>query len=224
VSRGPKKWTEDIINRMELEGYGKGEGADYKPWLSVHTFSSMGRSHRVLGIKTGREHHLFSDVEWRTFLFLEWAREVVDIREQFPLDRALTLEIAATNQLRHPYYPGTHVPTVMTVDFLVTCEINGEKFLQVYDCKRAEDSENENALQKLEIQRQYFDGIGAAYNLVLHSKLPKTKVQNLEWIRSALLKPEEQEPFPGFFLDASQRLVNELSRDRKSEPLNTYST
>jgi len=58
--------------------------------------------------------------------------------------------------------------------------------------------------------------------LIFHSKLPKTKVQNLEWIRSSLLKPGEQEPFPDFFKDATRRLAQELSLSRTSVPLNDH--
>ena len=113
MARGPKKWDEATIERMYLEGRGKGQGRHYKPWIGVLEFSSRGRSRRVAGVKTGREHQLFSDVEWGLFLLLEWARNVIDIREQFPLDRELTLEIAAMLRIRHPVYPGTKVPAVM---------------------------------------------------------------------------------------------------------------
>ncbi len=43
---------------------------------------------------TGRVHHLLSDIEFRSFLLFDWAEDVVDIREQFPLDRVATQRIA----------------------------------------------------------------------------------------------------------------------------------
>ena len=53
--------------------------------------------------------------------------ELDDIREQYPLDREITQTIAQELKIRHPHYPGTHVPTVMTVDFLLTVVQNGEE-------------------------------------------------------------------------------------------------
>ena len=88
------RWTEKKIEQLQLEGYGAGIGADYKPWIEVTDFSSKGRSRRVASAKTGRVHHLFSDVEYGLFLAAEWSRSVVDIREQFPLDRGVTQTIA----------------------------------------------------------------------------------------------------------------------------------
>jgi hypothetical protein len=49
----------------------------------------------VFGRKTGRIHHLLSDIEWRLFLHLEWCDLVSDIREPFPLDRAATRQSQA---------------------------------------------------------------------------------------------------------------------------------
>lgn len=84
------KWTEKKIAEWQAQGCGSGSGSDYKPWLEVTDFSSRGRSRRVHGLKTGRVHHLFSDVEYDVFLVSEWSQSVVDIREQYPLDRELT--------------------------------------------------------------------------------------------------------------------------------------
>jgi hypothetical protein len=94
MGRGIKNWTEAVIERFEKEGRGKGTGAQYKPWLNIGDFASHGRTHNPLGIKTGRPHQLFSDNEYDFFLMLEWAADVVDIREQFPLPRDKTMEVA----------------------------------------------------------------------------------------------------------------------------------
>lgn len=54
---------EDRIARLQKEGRGQGRGADYHPWLTIQDVPSQGRSHRLKGIKTGRVHHLLSDIE-----------------------------------------------------------------------------------------------------------------------------------------------------------------
>jgi hypothetical protein len=131
--RGPRKWSERTIEKLQLEGRGKGHRENYLPWIDVAEVSSKGRSRRAAGIKIRREHHFLSDVEWNLFLLLEHSQDIVDIREQFPLDRDLTVEISASLGIRHPCYPGTHVPTVMTTDFLVTRVRNGKAVFEAFD-------------------------------------------------------------------------------------------
>src|SRR5690606_12634537 len=75
MSRGPIRWSERKIRTMECDGCGQGSGANYKPWLRVEEVSSLGRSRRVWSNKTGRTHHLLSDVEYNLFLALEWQQD-----------------------------------------------------------------------------------------------------------------------------------------------------
>jgi hypothetical protein len=96
-----------------------GRGTDYLPWLTIYDVASKGRSHRVSGRKTGRIHHLLSDIEWRLFLYLDWCDDVTDIREQFPMDRAVTCRIAESLNIRYPSDTATKTPLVMTTDFFV---------------------------------------------------------------------------------------------------------
>ncbi len=203
-------WNEKKIAEMHAQGYGAGSGANYKPWIKVYDFSSSGRSRRVHGLKTGRVHHLFSDVEHDVFLACEWSRAVTDIREQYPLDRELTQTIAQELKIRHPHYPGTQVPTVMTVDFLLTVNHNGAEHFLALNAKRDEEAEDENSLSKLEIQRTYFEQLGIEHHLVYHSQLPKQKIMNLAWVRDAQLKEGEVEPRPGYFAALSSRMAREL--------------
>jgi len=46
---------------------GEGRGKDYIPWIKVRELSSRGNSSRVLGFKTGREHHFLSNFEAKLF-------------------------------------------------------------------------------------------------------------------------------------------------------------
>lgn len=207
---GRHKWTEKKISEWESQGYGKGSGAEYKPWLEVTDFSSLGRSRRIYGLKTGRVHHTFSDVEYGLFLACEWSRSVVDIREQYPLDRGLTQTVASELKIRHPHYPGTQIPTVMTVDFLVTILKDGAEHFMALNAKRDEEAEDEVSLQKLEIQRTYFELLGTPHYLIYHSQLPTQKVKNLAWIRDAQVKDGEIEPREGYYAALASRMGREL--------------
>lgn len=222
MARGPKLWTEELIERRKIEGYGAGEGATYKPWIGVTDFSSLGRVHRVPSPKVGRSVHLFSDVESNVFHLLEWTDDIIDIREQFPLQRQLTIEIAAALEIHHPCYPKTHIPSVMTVDFMVTRLRDGITYSEAFDCKRTEDAEDPRVIEKLEIVRTYFSGMDVPYRLVFHSKIPMQKVKNVEWIRGGILRKEEIEQYTGFYDEHTKIMASELQGSTRNKPLYEY--
>ncbi len=72
-------FDEQKIERFHKEGRGKGRGLDYQPWLTIRDVPSRG----LQGIKTGRMHHLLSDLECNLFYLLDWANSVADIRERY---------------------------------------------------------------------------------------------------------------------------------------------
>lgn len=205
------KWTEKKIEQRQAEGYGEGRGSAYKPWLEVKDVGSHGRARRVWSHKTGRVHHLFSDVEMDIFVAAEWANEVQDIREQFPLNREITQTIAQELGIRHPYYPGTDVPTVMTVDFLLSISDGGKTKAMAVNAKRDEEAEDERSVLKLEIQRTYFERMEVEHYLMYHSKAPKQKLKNIYWLRDAQLSEGEIEPRPGFYNLLKSKMGNELA-------------
>lgn len=216
------EWKEELIERRLKEGRGKGLKAAYKPLLEVHDLSSMGVSRRVPGIKTGRTHHLLSNVEYDFYLMLEWALDVVDIREQFPLDRELTRDLAMTLRICHPTYPGTNVPTVMSVDFLVNRIRNGESTLVAFDIKRTEDAEDSRTLDKLELARATCEALEIPHHLVYHSELPQTKIRNIEWIIGGQYVEGEVEPFKGYLDEHCARMLIDLANAEQRLPLNEY--
>ncbi len=64
--------TEDSIEKHIRNGYGQGSLKNYKPWIKVNHFSSKGRSHRVLEMKTERIHHVLSDLELKLLNILDF--------------------------------------------------------------------------------------------------------------------------------------------------------
>ncbi|CAB1277623.1 hypothetical protein [Candidatus Nitrosacidococcus tergens] len=95
----------------------EGNGKDYIPWLTVQEILSSSQSNRICFHKTGRIHHLLSDLELAIFLSLEWENSMLDIREQFPLLPSDTKQIALDSGIKHPAIRG--VDQVMLTDFLV---------------------------------------------------------------------------------------------------------
>jgi hypothetical protein len=216
------KWTEKKIAKMQAEGLGMGSDLGYIPWIQVKDISSLGRSRRVWSPKTRRTHHLLSDVEYNLFVALEWQLDIVDIREQYPLDRAVTQDIARRLSISHPYYPGTQVPTVMTVDFLVTLRRGDYVTSAAYNAKTADEAEDERSVSKLEVQRDYFEQMGIEHHIVFDCDIPRQNVANIGDIREAPLRPDEQEPRQGYFTDLCQRMLNDMPTHPQSLSLKAY--
>ncbi|EIN01543.1 transposon Tn7 transposition protein TnsA [Paraburkholderia hospita] len=222
MARGIRNWSEELIARRIREGYGDGEGASYKPWVRTADFTSAGRTSRVFSSKFGRTFELVSDVETNSFYMLEFAPSVIQVYEQFRLDRDETLQIAAAHGIAHPCYPGTHVSTVMTADFLVVMGSEDNPRLMAIDCKRSEHAGDPRAIEKLEITRRYFAGRDVPHRLVFHSKLPLTLVRNIEWARGGVIKPGQLDPSPEFLLDKADLMVHELRHSTRSMSLSEY--
>lgn len=120
MAKRKREVTDTKIDRFIKEGRGQGTGSDYLPWLRVQDVPSTGRSTRV-GWTTGRQHTFLSDLERDYFYALDFADEVTDIGEQYPL---LPLDetklIAEKLGVEHPKDPKTGVNIVMTTDFVIT--------------------------------------------------------------------------------------------------------
>ena len=69
------------VEKLIKEGRGLGIGSEYIPWLKIQDVASLGRSTRLKGIKTGRQHEFLSDMERNYFYILEFSNCVKDIRE-----------------------------------------------------------------------------------------------------------------------------------------------
>lgn len=171
--------TETKINKWIKEGRGKGRGPAYSPWLRVRDIPSKGRSHRVFGHKSRRTHHLFSDLELAVFLTLDWSSKTIEIREQFPLQQEVTLELAKDASIRHPQVSGTI--QVMSSDFLVnSSDPNLPKFaLQV---KYTKDLSDPRTVEKLELERRYWVHKEVPWFLVTEKEISNTVFQNIEWL------------------------------------------
>ena len=152
--------TETRIRKLRNEGRGSGHGSCYIPWIKIHDFSSLGRVHRCISAKSGREVHLLSDNESDLFLQLDASPTVTDIREQFPLNRFETIGIAEELGVRHPAANGVDI--VMTTDFLVSLRGGADKAIAV---KSGSDLRKKRVRQKLDIERVYWDRKETPWNL-----------------------------------------------------------
>lgn len=196
--RGRRFSTEADIERHISNGFGRGTGPSYKPWLRVQDVPSKGHSRKVGGVKIERTFHLLSNLELGYFLVAEFSDDVVDIREQFPLlPRGTAQSIASSLGVRYPVYPKSSVPVVMSTDFVLTVRNpDGSLKTVARSTKYSKDLEDDRTLDKLEIEREFWMGQGVSWENVTEHQLTTDLVNNLGLLRkyaqvSKPLKNEE---------------------------------
>ncbi len=213
------------VDRWKKLGYGSGRGKDYKPWLTVRSFGSRGMAHRVLGRKTGRIHHLHSNHELGCFLLLEWDDKVIDIREQFPLHPVSeTQRIAGHLGYRHPVqrwkWKGkwNQQPAVQTSDFRVTLSDKSSVPEMIISVKPSAELEKRRVLEKLEIERTYWNRRSLDWQLVTEQELPQNKIDNLGLILpfQELVESESTQDRAGSLLEELYRYVEQEDRPLKA--------
>lgn len=181
-------WTDKDIARRFQNGFGHGTREAYMPWRYVTEFSSIGTSTRVPSLLFDRAIQTFSYLERNMYQFLEFEGGVLDYREQFPLDRRVTLAAAKRLKVRHPRYEKSRQPIVMNVDALVTRE-GGQ--MEIWDAKPKARLAGARVQNKLLLHKAYCDHHGISYHLFTEDSVPKAKLRNIDRIRAALPRTGE---------------------------------
>lgn len=175
--------TLKAIEKRIQNGHGQGWGKDYLPWLTVQDVPSQGISTRILGIKTGRKHELFSLHEIRYFYILEWSLLVSDIREQYPLlPLSETIEIAQQCGVKHPTDPRTFEPIVMTTDFCISVRSEVGVIQQARTVKPSQELQKKRVIEKLEIERCYWENRNITWKIVTERDIPSVLAKNVAWL------------------------------------------
>ncbi|MGE7599604.1 TnsA endonuclease N-terminal domain-containing protein [Lysinibacillus fusiformis] len=178
-----KRTRTSKVEKWIKEGHGSGIGADYKPWLNIQDVSSLGRSTRLKGIKTKRQHEFLSDLERNYFYLTEYSDFVVDIREQFPLlPLEETIVIADELGLKHPTDPKTNEPVVMTTDFLLTVEKGNGLVELARTIKMKDELLKQRVIEKFEIERVYWERRQIDWGIVTELEIPKEMARNISYI------------------------------------------
>lgn len=170
-------------------GRGQGIKENYCPWIWVNDFSSSGLTSELIGWTTGRLHQLFSNGERNYFQLLDWDESVVDIREQYPLlddgqpSIFRTQQIATWLGYQHPAKPKSRLPIVMTTDFVITREQGGQLVTEARAFKLSSELKDDRTIEKLEIERIYWEELGVNWRVVTEKSLNLIKVKNIDNIR-----------------------------------------
>jgi len=182
MAKYSREWNENVYRRYIRDGRGQGKGLEYKPWLTVRDFPSLGVVSRVKGRTTGRVYHLMSGNETNLFYTLDWSDNVLDIREQYPLlDLTEAIGIAERARIRYPYDNKSGFPYVMTSDFYVET-VNGPIAIAV---KPASELDKQRVCEKLEIERRYWALRDVKWQIVTEHEINHVKARNIEWLSQA---------------------------------------
>jgi len=179
-------WNQNKYESYIKAGRGQGEGQAYLPWIVIQDFSSKGISSRVYSYKTNRVHHFLSHNELSYFYLLEWSDTVLDIREQYPLhDMELAMDLALNAGIRYPRDGISGFPYILTCDFMVTTK-DGYKARTI---KSSSELSKKRTLEKLEIERRYWDTLGIDWRIVTEHEIDFRKAKHIEWLYTAAKLP-----------------------------------
>ena len=178
-----KRTRTSKIEKWIKEGRGTGIGSEYKPWLNIQDVASMGRSTRLKGIKTNRQHEFLSDLERNYFYLTEYSDFVIDIREQFPLlPLEETIVIADELGIKHPTDSKVQEPIVMTTDFLLTVDKGEGPVELARTIKMKDELLKERVIEKFEIERAYWERRQIDWGIVTELEIPKEMARNISYI------------------------------------------
>ncbi|KAF0813934.1 Transposon Tn7 transposition protein TnsA [Andreprevotia sp. IGB-42] len=198
--------------RFLKEGRGQGTLGEYKPWLTIHDVPSTGRVSRIPGVTCQRQHHALSDIETGLIHLLDWSADVVDIREQFPLDRDMTRQIAKDMAVEHPRDPHSGVDIVMTTDVLASVICSTGTRLIAYAGKCSSDLDDPRTIEKLEIERRYWDIQAKEVDWTLYTEreLPSQRIANIAWANEMYSLEGITSLYDGYWSDRCTRVIHEL--------------
>lgn len=160
------------------EKRGEGLGNDYVPFIKVGEFSSSGESVRVKSCTVGRTHHFLSGNELAIFLVFDWCKDVIDIREQFPLPLLDTLNICRQLGIRHPQEKGKL--KIVTTDLLIDFSDGSQLAIPVKPAKKLDDK---RIIEKLQIEKSFWEGSNIPCSIFTDQDISNDLKMNLKWIK-----------------------------------------
>jgi hypothetical protein len=179
--------TPSKLLRWAAEGRGTGEGATYKPLLTVHDVPSKGLRARAWSVKMRRIVHLLSRLEYYFFLILEHDPAVLDILEQYALALQKTKAIARRLGIVHPWDRKTGCLVPMSTDFVYLKMVEGRPRRFARNLKYRRDLAKQRTIEKIAIEQTYWEAEPEVdYGIVTERQIPRDLTRNLEWLHDAL--------------------------------------
>src|SRR6185369_1104884 len=222
MGRRISKWNQKKLDERIAQGFGRGDGKSWKPWLQFGDVSSRGVTSRLWSPKAQRVLTFFSNVAKCAFLVAEFLARFQGYHEQGPMDRELTQEICRHFGIRHPRYWGTKIAAVLTYDGLLFT--HGRR-PQLIDCKHSSTEITGRLEQHYAIRHEYAQRMDYSIVRITDQSYPWQLIHNLQWIRMSVL---QRGHFCMSEMDieiCSTRLYDDLTRAiarGSSQPLREY--
>lgn len=202
---------------------------------TLHTFSYIERAMYLAhefrsGLKyfvdaLGAPLHAHTDEFNETDCDTPGVAGLLDYREQFPMDRRVTLGAAAAYGIVHPRYPHTKVPVVMTLDAVATRRLaDGQPWTSAWDAKPARLLNDRRTLEKLTLHRAYCAQQGLPHFVFSEHSIPKAVIRNIDWARQSQPKAGELIPVPGLFEVHPQVMLDDLWNRKPGQSIRQYCT
>lgn len=221
---GPRRMTESAIQKRFTAGYGAGNGSNYRPTIEVSDFSSSGVQTRIADEELDRIVHVHSNGERALYHALKFFRRgLLEYKEQFAMDRRVTLGAAKRLGIRHPLYPETGVPVIMTLDALTKHrEPDGQVVTCAWDYKPQAELKKRRVLEKLTLHKAYCKWAGIEHKVVTENSFPRHLVYNVAWLRAARRKTGELDVGHGGLDFLVQVMLAELRSGKYRGSLSAY--
>jgi hypothetical protein len=192
----------------EKQGRGKGEGANYKPWIRTTEQKGQGRKKRSKSLKVNRIVHTFSTIETSLYELLELASNVIEIKEQYKLETQETKKICSKLKIKHPGN-NTKTKIAVTFDFLITFS-NGRKL--AIAVKPINKILEKRVIEIFQIQASYADIKGYDFKIYTEKDIDKAFNHNIK-----LIKPYRDDKF--FVENLKEKIQLNLNKDETTEQI-----
>lgn len=181
-----KEWTDAKLKTRIQEGRGQGD-KEYQPWLKVADTPSRGRVTRIFSRKMNRTMHLLSDMQTMYYYLLEFDDRVQFVKEQYPLMDLMDIVAELDEPLLKRLSNSDGTPHIVVTTFLVTAkDVKGNVYTFARSLKAIAELEKRAVLERLEIQRRYFNNLNIDWSIITEDEINYIKSRNIEWVLPAL--------------------------------------
>lgn len=158
----------------EKLGYGTGIGKGYKPYITTSELNSKGTTVVIKDWKSGRGVHCLSQGEALWYYVLRWNDDVIDIREQFPLEMQEFNKIADDFGISRVKIPDF----IATTDFLVTMKDDSKIAYSI----KSDRNLSERTLQLLCVEKTYWINRGVRFKLLFKENVNRILANNIRLV------------------------------------------
>lgn len=157
----------------QREGYGKGEGAGYKPYITAREFNSKGTAVTLRDYKTGRSVELLSQGEAMYWHLLRFQDDVLEIREQLPLPLEETNRLAKELGIK----PAWNGKSPMTTDFFIVFK---DHHVEAHSFKPSVRSlERDRTVELLSLEKAFWDSKKVQWELIFKTGINQVFATNI---------------------------------------------